>query len=192
MKKSLIFSIIFLLSLNLIGQTNEKKVVPFLKTGAGYFSDELMIDGKILSGELGIKLSNSYFFSLQYSSADAFNDVAAFSGLENVEFNFIYIYRIYTLNIGYELMSKNKRHSFLPMLGPFYSENKITTPTLETENKLELEKIIRPNIGFSLALQYLYNFKNGISVGLNASGSLAYQYGPLYYSVMPVVSFNLK
>ena len=191
MKRVLIFSIIFIISVSLLAQNNEKKLVPFLKTSAGYFNDQLMIDGTILSSEIGIKLSSGYFFSFQYSFADAFNDIAV-SDMKNVDFSFIYIYRIYTLNIGYELMSKNKRHSFLPMLGPFYSEQTITTPTVTDENRLELRKIVNPNIGFSLALQYLYNFKNGISVGLNASGSLAYQYGPLYYSVMPVVSFNLK
>ncbi len=190
--KRLILLLSGLLSFSNIFCQSEDKIVPFLKTGAGYFNDQLMISGTILSSEAGIKLNNGYLFSIQYSSGETFNDKASFSELEFIDLNFIYTYKIFTLNLGYNFTTKNKHHSFIPMMGPFYSINQILYPNITTYGMLELIKINQESIGISLTFQYLYNFKNGISIGISASGNYAYQLGPLYYYLAPVVSFTLE
>ncbi len=171
---------------------SEYKMIPFLKTGAGYFNDQLMISGTVLSSEAGVKLNNGYLLSLQYSSAETYNDKANFPDLDFIDFNFIYTYKIFTLNIGYDFRTKNKHHSFIPMIGPFYSINQLTYPNITTDGMLDLIKNNLESIGISFTFQYLYNFSNGISVGLSASGNYAYQLGPLYYYLTPVVSFTLE
>ena len=92
----LLFSIIVL---NLYGQKDESKVVSFIKTGYGYFSDGLMIDGNVLSSELGMKLENGYTISLKMNFADAVNDIASYPGMPDMEWNFIYSYKWATLSI---------------------------------------------------------------------------------------------
>jgi len=185
----LLFSIIVL---NLYGQKDEPKTVSFIKTGYGYFNDGLMIDGNVLTSEIGMKLKNGYIFSIKMNFADAVNDIAFYYDLPDYEWNFIYSYKWVTLNIGYEFMTKNQQHSFIPMMGPFYANELKTYPMLTEEGGLELRKDNLPMIGIDLSLQYLYNFRNGISVGLNVSGCLAYQYGPTYLAVMPLVAIKLK
>jgi len=184
-----LFSIIVL---NLYGQKDEPKTVPFIKTGYGYFNDGLMIDGNALSSEIGMKLKNGYIFSLKLNFADAVNDIAFYPDMPDWEWNFIYSYKWTTLNVGYELITKNRRHSIIPMMGPFYAYELTTYPVNTDEGGVELRKDIRATIGIDLSLQYLYNFKNGISVGLNASGCLAFQYGPTYLTVMPVLAIKLE
>jgi hypothetical protein len=190
--KNLLLLVISIVSLNLYGQSYQRKTIPFLKTGYGYFNDGLMIDGNVLSGEIGIKLKTNYIFSLKMNFADAVNDIANYPDIQGVDWNFIYSYKWVTLNIGYEFMTKNHHHSFIPMMGPFYSCQLTTYPLLTDEGGLELRKNVRDMVGIDLSLQYLYNFKNGISVGLNGSGCLAFQYGPTYFTVMPVVAIKVE
>jgi len=192
MRYILILIIGLTFSYRAIGQNSENKVTPFLKTGVGYFNDELMIDGSVLWSEVGIKLSNRYFFSIQANLAETINDKGNYTDLGGMEFEFIHTYKIVTLFMGYELMSKNKMHSFIPMFGPFYSVNKFNYPEYDETNFYGIPNISTSNIGINLAIQYLYNFKNGISIGVNASGSLAFQYGPMYYTVTPVISLKLE
>lgn len=192
MKSIITILIICIATLNVFSQSNEKSTVPFMKMGYGYFNDGLMIDGKVLASEVGIKLNTGYIFSLNINFADALNDIAYYPDIQNVEWNFIYSYKIVTLFVGYEFIAKNRRNSFIPMFGPFYSNELTTYPLLTDDGGLELIKNNRPIVGINLALQYLYNFKNGISIGVNASGCLAFQYGPMYYTVTPVIALKLK
>lgn len=184
----LLFSIIVL---NLYGQKDEPKVEPFIKTGYGYFNDGLMIDGNVLSSELGMKLKNGYTISLKMNFADAVNDIASYPGMPDMEWNFIYSYKWATLSIGYEFMTKNQRHSIIPMMGPFFANELHTYPINTDEGGIDLRKDVRAMFGIDLSLQYMYNFKNGVSIGMNASGCLAYQYGPIYLTVMPVVVLRI-
>jgi hypothetical protein len=93
--------------------------------------------------------------------------------------------------MGYDFRTKNQHHSFIPMLGIYYSSQLITYPLGTDDGGLELKEDNWESVGIDISLQYLYNFNNGISVGLNASGCLAYQYGPVYFTAMPVVCFQL-
>lgn len=190
--RNLLIFVLSVLTLSLFGQTEQSKAVPFIKTGYGYFNDGLMIDGNVLSSEVGMKLKTGYIFSLKMNFADAVNDIAFYYDMPDSDLNFIYSYKWVTLNIGYEFLTKNQRHSFIPMMGTFYANELKTYPMKTEEGVLELRKDILPMIGIELSLQYLFNFRNGISVGLNASGCLAFQYGPTFLSVMPVVAIKLK
>lgn len=180
-----------LLTINLYGQTESSKTIPFIRIGYGYFNDKQMINGNILSGEVGIKMKNNYLFSLRINFADAINDIAQYPDIEGIEWNFIYSYKWISLNMGYEFMTKNRKNSFVPMMGPFYSNELTTYPISTDEGGIELCKDLRSIIGIDLSIQYLYNFKNGISAGLNASGCLAYQYGTSYFSLMPIISIKV-
>jgi hypothetical protein len=93
--------------------------------------------------------------------------------------------------MGYDFRAKNQHHSFIPMLGIYYANELTTYPDVNDRGGLVLIKNNLEMIGIGISLQYLYNFNNGISLGLNASGCLAYQYGPLYFTAMPVVCFQL-
>jgi hypothetical protein len=166
--------------------------IPFVKLGYGYFNADQMIDGNILSGEIGLKLKNSYLVSLKMNFADALNDIANYPDFKDVTWNFVYSYKWLSLNLGYEFMTKNHRHSIIPMLGPFYSTELKTTPTSDDNGMFMLDKYENQMVGVDISLQYLYNFRNGISIGMNASGSLAYQYGPTYISVLPIILMRLK
>ena len=192
MKSIIAILIICITVFNAFAQSIDKQTTPFMKMGYGYFNDELMIDGKVLTSEVGIKLNTGYLFSLNMNFADAVNDVANYPDIQNAGLNFIYSYKVVTLFVGYEFMTRNRRNSFIPMFGPFYSYQLTTSPLTTDDNKLELVKNVSENVGVNLALQYLYNFKNGISVGLNASGSIAFQYGPMYYTVAPVISLKIE
>jgi hypothetical protein len=192
MKYKIAILIICITTLNAFSQSIEKSTIPFMKMGYGYFNDGLMIDGKVLASEVGIKLNTGYIFSLNMNFADAVNDMAYYPDFQNVGWNFVYSYKVVNLFVGYEFMTKNRRNSFIPMFGPFYSSELTTYPLLADDGGLELIENVRPMVGINLALQYLYNFKNGISIGVNASGSLAFQYGPMYYTVSPVIALKLE
>lgn len=168
-----------------------KQTIPYVKLGYGYFNADQMLDGNILSGEIGVTMKNGYMVSLKMNFADALNNIATYPEFQDFTWNFVYSYKWLSLNLGYEFMTKNNRHSFIPMFGPFYSAELITTPTLDYEGAFLLKKTETQIIGIDLSLQYLYNFKNGISVGMNASGCLAYQYGPTYLAVMPIVVLRI-
>lgn len=190
--RSLFLIVLCTLTQSLFGQTGQIKTVPYVKTGYGYFNDELMIHGNVLSSELGIKLKTGYIFSIKVNFADALNDIAYYPYLPDYDLNFIYSYKWVSLNMGYEFMTKNRRHSVIPMMGPFYSSQLKTYPLDTNEGGLEIRKDIHSMVGIDLTLQYLYNFTNGISVGLIASGCLAYQYGPTYLTILPIVVFKLN
>jgi hypothetical protein len=192
MKNILLIMLFSLCVFNLSAQNDESKIIPYIKTGYGYFNDELMINGNVLSSEIGMKLKNGYLVSLKFNFADAVNDMALLYKTDGVDINFIYSYKWTSLNLGYEFSSKNLHHSFIPMFGVFYSYQLITYPNITDEGAFELLKNSFPMVGIDLSIQYLYNFKNGISVGLNASGLLAYQYGPTSFTLMPIVALKIK
>ncbi|HPR30934.1 MAG TPA: hypothetical protein PLK12_02515 [Prolixibacteraceae bacterium] len=192
MRNYLFCTLALFVAIHASGQETVGKIVPFLKTGGSYLNEEFMIDGSALFAEPGIRLSNGYFFSLQFQLGETVNDIAQFPGMESIDFNFIYTWKMLTLFIGYELTSKNNRHSFAPRMGPCYARQDITYPSESEVYPLILVKSYSEFIGINLALEYLYNFRNGISLGVQTSGYLAYQYGPLFFTAGPVLCFRLK
>lgn len=190
--KKIFLVVIFLSLFNAVHSQENAIVIPFMKTGYGYFNDGLMIGGSVLSSEVGIKQRNGYSFSLNYKMAETLNSKGDFTNFNLNKAEFIYTYQIVTLYMGYEFITKNQKHSFIPQMGPFYSNQHIVFPTVDLYSNPIIINKFRPDIGFAFCLEYDYNLSTKISIGLNASGYLAYQMGPLYYSILPVISFHLN
>jgi hypothetical protein len=173
-------------------QSGNDNMVPFIKAGYGYLNDELMIDGDVLWSDIGIKLANSYTFSLNFKFSETINDKGYFEYLGIKSAVFICTSKILTLFMGYDFRSKNNRHSFLPQTGPFYMIEHCERFAGDEDHNLIIVKDSSQDTGVAFALGYLYHFGKGISIGVNASFYLAYIMGPLYYTVSPVISFQLK
>ena len=155
-------------------------------TGAGYFNDEGMLNGNVLFSEIGYKLNNNYTISLQGYMAEALNNKRT---IDDNAYEFLYTYKILNLLFGYELITKNQKHSFEPMTGPFISTNRIVYP-LENNNKLIIEEKKFTDIGFAIAIRYQYNFNKNISFGLQGTANIGFNYGYLYGTLTPVFTIT--
>jgi hypothetical protein len=193
MKQKLFFLLAGLSSfITVLSQDSTVHVTPFIRTGVGYFNEWLMIDGNVLSAEMGLGLGNGYSFSLLYSFAETVNDRGNFENFGLDKGEFIYTYKLYNMMVGYEFTGRKQRHSFVPRLGLFYAVGKIATPVYDEEYNLSVQYLTEPYIGAVMELGYMYNFKRGISVGLSTGCYLAYQYGFMYFTITPVVAFNIR
>lgn len=173
------------------GQPDKDSVVPFIKTGYGYINDELMVSGNNLWSEAGIKLSNNYTFSFNCKFGETINSKGNFSSLGIETAELISTEKIFTLFMGYDFLSRNQKHSFMPQVGPFYSVQNIEYINYADATNLFIRKNSFKDIGVALELCYLYNFKSKISIGFNCSCYLAYQMGPLYYTISPLIALRL-
>lgn len=190
MKISVIFALILLLLANVALCQNEGNDIKlYVSTGYGYFNDEGMQDGQALLGEIGLKLNTGYLFSVQAIGGETINDKGDWPSFNGDKFEFLYTYKILCLNTGYEFITKNQHHSFIPMVGGFISNNRIVYPT-QYENYLDISLDEYFDIGAMITLKYAYNFNSNISVGLQASTNIAVQMGFLYYSVFPVITIK--
>lgn len=189
-QKYLWFIVIVLMVKTSYCQTDAAKIKTLMSTGAGYFNDQMMLGGKVLWSEIGLKLNNNYIFLLQSNLAETLNNRGNFIQLsiEN-EMEFLYTYKILNLLIGYEFQSKNEKHLLSPMFGPFYSEKSIVYP-VQYEDILKISRSKTNNIGVALAIRYQYNINNNISAGIQASSNLGYQYGYIYGSITPVITIR--
>jgi hypothetical protein len=191
--KYLILMIFFIIQVQwLLAQSKEAKNSPFIKTGYGYFNEYLLIDGNILSSEVGLRTKTSYILSVKLNFADAVNGVGNFQDVQGKNLNFIYSYKWISFNTGYEFLTKNQKHSFIPMAGFYLYNNLMTYPNFLNDGDFELRKENYSDIGIELTFQYLYNFKDGFSIGLNTSGCIGYNSGPIHFTVMPVVAIRLE
>jgi hypothetical protein len=173
-------------------QSLKDSFIPIIKSGYGYFNDELTIDGDFLWSEVGLKLKNNYILSLNFKLGETINDKGNFYnyGIESAEL--IYTEKILTLFMGYDFRTKDRKHSFIPELGPFYSRQNTEWITIDNDNNTIIKKNSFEDIGVAVELCYLFHLKSKISFGLTVSGYLAYQIGPLYYTISPVISVFLE
>ncbi|MDA3817633.1 MAG: hypothetical protein PF486_09670 [Prolixibacteraceae bacterium] len=169
-------------------KAQEEKTEWFMSSGVGYFNEDGMIDGSMLSAELGVKMKNNYLFSLRVTGAETMNNRGSWPNVPgNVDL--IYTYKIISLNTGYEFETKNRHHSVIPTLGAFYGDNRIIVPSYYSE-EFDLHEDHYYDLGALLAMKYEYNFNDNLSLGVRASTCLAMYYGFLYYSALPV--FTLR
>lgn len=195
--KTFAFLILFLVTAT-FGRAQEQleqiKVKPFISTGYGYYNQDFLLDGTSLMSEIGLKLPNGYVFSVQFHLASNENTIGSWPPLAELglDFDLIYSQRILSILTGYEIVSCNQRHTVTPIIGPFYCCKKNARPSYDDQyfygTKIEVESFL----GFAPGLRYSYNFKNGISVGVNSSFYFAMHYGLFSYSVMPIIAFRLR
>jgi hypothetical protein len=176
---------------NCFAQSTNDSIIPIIRSGYGYVNDELTIDGDFLWSEAGIELENNYIFLFNFKFGETINDAGDFTyfGVEKAEL--IYTLKIGSLFLGYDFRSKDLRHSFMPELGPFYSVQNIQKIGFDSSNNSVILKDSFRDVGIALELSYAYHFKSKISFGINASAYLAYQMGPLYYTISPSISIWL-
>jgi hypothetical protein len=169
-------------------KAQEEKTEWFMSSGVGYFNEDGMIDGSMLSAELGVKMKNNYLFSLRVTGAETMNNRGSWPNVPgNVDL--IYTYKIISLNTGYEFETKNHNHSFIPTLGAFYGDNRMVIPSYYSEG-FYIDEDHYYDLGALLAIKYEYNFNDNLSLGARASTCLAMYYGFLYYSALPVVTLR--
>lgn len=172
-------------------QNSSKSIEPFMKTGYGYFSDGLMIDGSVMWSEIGIKQNNGYFFTFNYKLAETLNDRGYFEGFGFSSYKFIYTYKIASLYMGYDFASKNKKHSIVPQVGLFVSTENNVHPSFDQDNNPIIININQPYIGAAIELGYQYYILPNMAIGFNSSGYLGYNIGFMYFTFSPSITYHL-
>lgn len=193
MRTLLIVCILVVFITNKVFSQNEiVKAQPFLSTGFGYYNQDLKLNGLSEWGEFGLKMQNNYVFIVQASLSENINTIGKWPILANLAFDRIGTHKVFCILAGYEFITLNTRHTFMPMIGPFICVENMTIPNFDNENFYGTKLLSEYYLGFAPGFRYTYNFKNGISIGINSSFNFAAQYGLISYSVSPMVSFRLQ
>jgi len=194
MRKWIILEVIasFLLVNTVFSQTDTNKAHLFLSSGYGYYNNGNVLDGQAVWTEFGLKMKNDYVFIAQASLAENINTIGSWPALEDLKFDRIGTHKLFTIFIGYEFQTRNKRNTITPMVGPFICMQNTSTPNYDDQNFYGTLLIKKYYMGFSPGLRYTFNCKNGISLGLTSSINFAVDYGLISYSVSPLVSFRLQ
>ncbi|MCF8362499.1 MAG: hypothetical protein K9G70_07740 [Prolixibacteraceae bacterium] len=166
----------------------EAKVHPYIQLGAGSIND-LMKQGKILGGEIGIKNRRGYTFSVNLTFGEMFRDNISYPGIENATFDSNDTYKAINLFLGYEFSSKSGKHLFVPKMGPFLSKELIITAKVH-DDALVTYRNGWHDIGFGLGADYHFIMGDYFTIGLSSYFNVSSQVGFLNYVVTPTVGLR--
>jgi len=210
MKKTILWSIILILPLLSFGQ-NTKKAKGFLKFGTGMYLDlsylfhyktykdpfsgippEALVPGKTLWIEGGYRLSNDLIVTanVMFVSVKRKYIDLVYQGQKHLAFQ-----QNYSLNVGYEV-NLGKGNKFLPQLGLLY--NILSTTTAEYYGDIHddgsitnfnpyISDVNDKEIGINLSLDYYYQFKSNLFVGVRANAIYLLGIGMEGLSFTPIV-----
>jgi hypothetical protein len=166
-------------------QEQKKSNEYFVKTGSGFFTDRFRINGSVLYTELGIKQSNNYTFSVRYSLSEIQNLLGSFPEIKN--YHPIYVTKLVTVFMGYDVAGKNGKHHFYPQLGFGRAYSRHDYPGInDADGSVVMYSSSEPDTGPQMNLNYHFQLTPGCAVGVEASGFLGIEMGiMLYYSFTP-------
>lgn len=171
-----------------LSQEPKERNTYFVKTGSGFFTDRFRSNGHVLYTELGIHQTNNYTFSVRYSLSEIKNLLGSFPEIKN--YHPIYVTKVFTVFMGYDLDGKNGKHHFHPQLGFGRAYSRHDYPWInDADGSVVMYSSNEPVTGPQMNLNYHYQFTPGCAVGLEASGFLGIEVGiMLYYSFTPYLT----
>jgi len=210
MKKTILWSIILLLPLLSMSQST-KKARGFLKFGTGLYLDiselsyakidadpfshilpQTMVPGQTLWIEGGYKLSNNLILTanVMFASLKRKYIDLIYQGQKHLTFH-----QNYSLNVGYEF-NLGKNNKFMPEIGLLYNRRSTTTAEYYgyihddgsiTDFNPYISDINDAELGINLSLDYYYQLKSNLFVGVRANAIYLLGIGMEGLSFTPIV-----